>query len=208
MARYIEAKCRICRRMGEKLMLKGDKCLTKCVQEKRNQPPGPHVGGRRRKVSDRGMQLREKQKLRYGYGVYERQLRRTFEEATRTPGVTGVTLMILLERRLDNAVYRLGFADSRAAARQLVRHGHIFTNGQRTDVPSSLISSGDTIQIRQGSQKNKYCEILKEKIKGKVIPAWLNLDKENLTGKVISLPARGEIEDTYNEKMVTEYYSK
>jgi small subunit ribosomal protein S4 len=194
--------------MGEKLMLKGDKCLTKCVQEKRNQAPGPHVGGRRRKVSDRGMQLREKQKLRYGYGVYERQLRKTFEEATRTPGVTGVTLMILLERRLDNAVYRLGFADSRASARQLVRHGHIFTNGKRTDVPSSLICSGDSIQVRPTSLKNKYCEILKEKIKGKVIPGWLNLDKENLTGKVVSLPSRGEIEDTYNEKMVTEYYSK
>ncbi|MCX8125616.1 MAG: 30S ribosomal protein S4, partial [Dehalococcoidia bacterium] len=125
MARTIGAKCRLCRRIGEKLMLKGDKCITKCTIDKRNTPPGQHGSDRRRKLSDRGMQLREKQKVRYSYGVFERQFRKTFEEAARLPGVTGENLLVLLERRLDNVVYRLGFGDSRAQARQLVRHGHI-----------------------------------------------------------------------------------
>jgi small subunit ribosomal protein S4 len=208
MARNIEAKCRQCRRIGEKLMLKGEKCITRCTIDKRNMPPGQHGNSRRRRVSDRGMQLREKQKARYSYGVFERQFRKTFEEAARLPGITGENLMVLLERRLDNVVYRLGFGDSRAQARQLVRHGHIYTNGHKTDVPSYLVSEGDTIQWRQGSTKNKYFALLKDKIKDKVIPNWLTLDRENLIGKVAALPTRADIEPIYNEQMIVDYYSR
>jgi len=208
MARHIDAKCRLCRYIGEKLMLKGDKCITKCTLEARNNaPPGPHVQ-RRRKVSDRGLQLREKQKAKFTYGVLERQFRKTFAEAARLPGITGENLLALLERRLDNVVYRMGFGDSRSAARQLVRHGHIYTNGKRTDVPSCLVREGDTIQWRPGSTKNKYYGVLKEKIKDKVIPTWLTLDHDNMTGRVASLPTRADVEATFNEKMIVEYYSR
>ncbi len=208
MARYIEAKCRHCRYIGDKLMLKGDKCITKCTLEKRSAPPGPHVGGRRRKISDRGLQLREKQRARYVYGLFERQFRKTFAEASRMPGITGENLLALLERRLDNVVFRLGFGDSRAQARQLVRHGHIYTNGHRTDIPSCLVADGDAIQWRQGSTKNKYYAVVKETIKDKVIPAWLSLDKETLEGKVLSLPTRSDVEAALNEKLIVEYYSR
>ena len=208
MARTIEAKCRQCRRIGEKLMLKGDKCITKCVMEKRNSSPGPHAGSRRRKLSDRGLQLKEKQKARYSYGVFERQFRKTFEEAARLQGITGENLIALLERRLDNVVYRLGFGDSRAQARQLIRHGHIYTNGHKTDIPSLLVSEGDSIQWRQGSTKNKYYALLKDRIKDKVMPNWLTLDHDNLIGKVATIPTRADAESIYNEQMIVEYYSR
>jgi len=208
MARTIEAKCRQCRRIGEKLMLKGEKCITKCTIDKRNSPPGQHGNSRRRRVSDRGMQLREKQKTRYSYDIFERQFRKIFEEAARLPGITGENLLVLLERRLDNVVFRLGFGDSRAQARQLVRHGHIFTNDHKTNAPSYLVAEGDTIQCRPGSTKNKYFTTLKDKIKDKVIPNWLALDRENLVGKVASLPTRADVEPIYNEQMIVEYYSR
>jgi len=207
MARYIEPKCRLCRYIGEKMMLKGEKCVTKCTLEKRNAPPGPH-GPRRRRVSDRGLQLREKQKARFTYGLFERQFRKTFEEAARLPGITGENLLVLLERRLDNIIYRLGFGDSRAQARQLVRHGHIWVNGHKTNVPSMLVCEGDAVQWREGSTKNKYYGVLKEKIKDKVIPAWLTLDSENLTGRVAALPTRSDVESAFSEKMIVEYYSR
>jgi len=142
MARYTAAVCRLCRRSGEKLMLKGDKCITKCTLDKRPKPPGPQLG-RRRRISDRGLQLREKQKVRHSYGMLEKQFRRFFAEAGRQPGITGENLLVLLERRLDNVIYRLGFADSRAQARQLVQHGHIILNEFKTDIPSCLVKEGD-----------------------------------------------------------------
>jgi len=158
MARYIEAYCRICRRNGTKLMLKGERCFTeKCAMDRRSGPPGAHAGSRRRsKQSERGAQLMEKQKAKHSYGMYERQFKRFFEEATRMPGITGDNLLNLLERRLDNVVFRLGFGDSRSQARQLVRHGHIKLNGRRNNVPSCLVKAGDIIEWRKESTKTEY----------------------------------------------------
>lgn len=212
MARYIEAYCRLCRRTGTKLMLKGERCFTeKCALERRNTHPGPHATGkgkRRSKVSDRGLQLMEKQKAKYTYGTFERQFRRFFDEASRLQGITGANLLILLERRLDNVVFRLGFADSRSQARQIVRHGHIRLNGHRTDVPSCLVNAGDTVEWRKESTKSEYYKILAEKIEDKNIPVWLSLDKGNMAGKVISLPDAGEIKTNFNEKAIVEWYSR
>jgi small subunit ribosomal protein S4 len=211
MARYTGPTCRLCRRFGDKLMLKGEKCPTpKCPLEKRNTPPG---GGRpprrgRSGVSERGLQLREKQRLRFSYGVLERQFRKFFEEAKKSPGTTGEALLMLLERRLDNAVYRLGFADSRAQARQIVRHGHIMVNDRRTDIPSFFVKSGDIIKWREASKKTEYYKRLAEEIEEKFIPNWLSLDKESMTGKVLNLPGKDDIETKFNVKAVVEYYSR
>jgi small subunit ribosomal protein S4 len=210
MARYIGPACRVCRRIGEKLMLKGEKCSTpKCPLEKRNVPPGEHGDkmGRAR-LSQHGIQLLEKQKIRFSYGVLERQFRRFFAEAKKSRQATGETLLILLERRLDNVVYRLGFADSRAQARQLVRHGHILVNGQRVDLPSFLVKAGDVIKWREASTKTEYYKVMVEKIGQKIIPGWLSLDKENMVGKVLRLPTREDAEARFNEKAVVEYYSR
>jgi small subunit ribosomal protein S4 len=210
MARYIGPACRVCRRIGEKLMLKGEKCSTpKCPLEKRNVPPGEHGDkmGRGR-LSQHGIQLLEKQKIRFSYGVLERQFRRFFAEAKKSRQATGETLLILLERRLDNVVYRLGFADSRAQARQLVRHGHILVNGQRVDLPSFLVKAGDVIKWREASTKTEYYKVMVEKIGQKIIPGWLSLDKENMVGKVLRLPTREDAEARFNEKAVVEYYSR
>ena len=212
MARYIEAYCRLCRRTGTKLMLKGERCFTeKCALERRNTPPGPHGTGRgkrRSKVSDRGLQLMEKQKAKYTYGTFERQFRRFFGEASRMQGVTGANLLVLLERRLDNVVFRLGFADSRSQARQIVRHGHIKLNGRRTDVPSCLVKAGDLVEWRKESSKSEYYKVLVEKIEDKDVPSWLSLDKGNMTGKIISLPGVDEIKTNFNEKAIVEWYSR
>lgn len=214
MARYIGPTCRLCRRLGEKLMLKGEKCATpKCPVEKRNTPPGEHPprrGGRggRGGTSDRGLQLREKQRLRFSYGVLERQFRRFFEEAKKRPGATGETLLILLERRLDNVAYRLGFGDSHAQARQVVRHGHIMVNGRRTNIPSFLVKSGDVIKWCDASKKTEYYKRLAEEIEGKFIPNWLSLDKESMTGRVLNLPGKDDVEAKFNVKAVVEYYSR
>jgi small subunit ribosomal protein S4 len=208
MARYTEPACRLCRYLGEKLMLKGEKCSTpKCPLEKRNVPPGGRPKARRR-ISDRGLQLREKQKVRFSYGVLERQFRRFFADAMKAPGITAENLLILMERRLDNIVYRLGFADSRAQARQIVRHGHILVNGHRVDIPSYVVKSGDFVTWREGSTRTEYYKRLVEQIKGRATPGWLSLDEERMTGNVVALPGKDDIDSKFDGKAVVEYYSR
>ena len=210
MARYIDAKCRICRRAGDKLMLKGDRCSTpKCGVERRNSPPGQKGASKRRiKISDRGLQLREKQKARYIYGVLERQFRKAFDEAERLKGITGDNLIILLERRLDNIIFRLGFADSRAQARQIVRHRHIRVNNRITDIPSFLVKTGDIVSWRAGSTKTEYYKVFSETIADKIVPSWLEIDAKNMVGKILNLPKREDIEVKFNGKDIVEYYSR
>ena len=204
MARYTASVCKLCHRVNEKLMLKGGRCLTpKCAMEKRRRMPS-----RRRRVSDRALQLIEKQKARYTYGVLERQFRRSFTQAERQPGITGENLQVLLERRLDNVVYRLGFADSRAQARQLVQHGHIVLNGRKNNIPSCLVKEGDTINWKESSTKTEYCKQLAEGIEAKSVASWLSLDRENLAGRVLSLPTPEEIGATFDGKAIVEYYSR
>jgi len=189
-------------------MLKGDRCLSrKCALEKRNSSPGQQKS-KRRKISDRGLQLREKQKARFTYGVAERQFRRHFGEAMRRPGATGEVLLQILEMRLDNVVYRLGFADSRSQARQLVCHGHVVLNGKRADIPSCTTHVGDEIALRDGDKERSYYKAIAQQIGTKVVPGWLKLDAEKLTGKVISIPNRNDIDLRINEKVVVEYYSR
>jgi len=185
-------------------MLKGSRCLTpKCAMERRRKPTG-----RRRRISDRGLQLIEKQKVRYSYGVLERQFRKTFTQASKQQGITGENLLVLLERRLDNVVYRLGFGDSRAQARQLVQHGHITVNGRKTDIPSCLIKEGDTIGWKESKTKTQYYKQLLEDIESKSIPGWLSLDREKLVGQVISMPTPDEIGAKFDGQAVVEYYSR
>ena len=207
MAHYTGPACRLCRRLSVKLFLKGDRCTTKCAVERRSAPPGQQYA-RRRKVSEWGSQLREKQKARYIYGVLERQFRKTFSEAERGHGVTGETLYQLLERRLDNVVYRLGFTASRSQARQLVRHGHITINGKKTDIPSMLIKQGDVIAFKESSTKRAFFQAISEKVAGASVPSWLSLDRDNLKGTVLSLPSRGDSEIFFDEKLVVEFYSR
>ena len=210
MARYIDAKCRLCRRVGEKLMLKGDRCFSaKCAVERRSSQPGQRAGARRRgKRSDRGIQLEEKQKARYTYGIFERQFRKFFAEAERLQGITGDNLLILLERRLDNVVYRLGFANSRAQARQLVMHGHYLLNDRKTDIPSCLVKAGDVITWREGSTKTEYYKIMIETVGDRVVPGWLALDTGTMIGRVIALPSRDDIEVKFDSKAIVEFYSR
>jgi small subunit ribosomal protein S4 len=208
MARYTSAVCRLCRRSGEKLMLKGSRCLgPKCAMEKRAKPPGQQFS-RRRRISDRGFQLREKQKARYTYGLLERQFRRFFAQSEKQPGITGDNLLVLLEKRLDNVVYRLGFADSRPQARQLVRHGHILLNGRKTDIPSCLVKEGDVISWQESSTKTEYYTEVAKGIGAKSVPSWLSLDKENLVGRVVSVPTPDEIGAQFEVKNIVEYYSR
>ena len=208
MARYTGAVCRLCRRSGEKLFIKGSRCFgPKCAVDKRPKPPGQQMG-RRRRFSDRGLQLREKQKARYNYGTLERQFRRIFTNAERQAGITGDNLLVMLERRLDNVVYRLGFADSRAQARQLVQHGHIALNGRKTDIPSCLVKEGDTIGWREGSNKTEYYKQLVETIEAKTVLSWLSLDRQNLVGQVLALPTPEEIDARFDGKAIVEYYSR
>lgn len=208
MARYAGPVCRLCRRSGEKLMLKGERCVGKCTLDRRHNPPGPHVS-RYRRLSDRGLQLREKQKARYTYDIMERQFRRFFHTAERQPGVTGDNLVVRLERRLDNVVFRLGFTDSRAQARQLVQHGHIMVNGHKTNIPSCLVKEGDTISWRSGSTKTECYKQLLETIKSRTIANWLSLNRENLTGQVISLPTPEDVADVkFKAQSIVEYYSR
>ncbi|MDD4984659.1 MAG: 30S ribosomal protein S4 [Dehalococcoidales bacterium] len=209
MARYTQAVCRLCRRSGEKLMLKGGRCLTpKCSVDRRAKPPGQQSTGRRRRLSDRGFQLREKQKARYTYGIMERQFQRLFAQAERQQGITGENLVVLLERRLDNVVYRLGFADSRAQARQIVRHGHIKLNGRKTNIPSYLVNEGDSISWREGSTRTGYYKEVAGNIDAKFLPSWLSLDKQNLVGQMVSLPTPDEIEAKFEGKTIVEFYSR
>ena len=211
MARYTDAVCKLCRREGQKLFLKGERCVSpKCAVDRRPFPPG-EAGRRnvmRRKVSDYGIQLREKQKARRMYGVLERQFRRYFKEASRRKGLTGGTLLALLESRLDNVVYRLGFADSRAQARQLVRHGHFAVNGRKTDIPSFQVSLNDLISVREGSRTKTYFRERAQILGSASPPTWLSLDASNLGGTVTSAPERDEIGVLLNEQLIVEYYSR
>ncbi len=209
MARYTGAVCRLCRRNNEKLLLKGSRCFTpKCAVDRRPKPPGQAAGRRRRRFSDRGLQLREKQKARYTYGTLERQFKKTFRLAEKQTGITGENLLVLLERRLDNVVYRLGFADSRPQARQLVRHGHIMLNGRKADIPSCLVKEGDTIGWREGSQKTEYYKQLVESIEAKTVLNWLSLDRQNMVGQVLTLPTPEQVDARFDGKSIIEYYSR
>lgn len=212
MARYSDPVCRLCRREGMKLFLKGERCLSpKCAVERRSFPPGMHGKKQtfRRKTSDYGTQLREKQKARRVYGVMERQFRRYFGEAGRATGLTGVNLLAMLERRLDNVVYRLGFADSRAQARQLVRHGHFEVNGRKTDIPSFEVSVGDVIKVRQGALSKAYFKDRAQIMQGAAkTPGWLKLSLGGMTAEVVGNPAREDVEIPLNEQLIVEYYSR
>jgi len=207
-ARYTGPVCRHCRREGLKLFLKGERCYTdKCAIERRNYPPGEH-GQARPKFSEYSVQLREKQKLRRIYGVLEGQLRRYFQMADRTRGVTGETLLQLLERRLDNIVFRLGFATSRAEARQLVRHGHFRVNDRKVDVPSYLVRRGDQITVRERSRKVSRIQEALELAQRRGVPEWLEVNAETFSGTVKAFPARADLTMPINEKLVVELYSK
>ena len=209
MARYTGPVCRLCRRVGEKLFLKGERCLTpKCAIERRSNPPGEHGANRRRRVSEHGLQLREKNRARAVYGVLERQFRNYFDEASRKSGVTGVHLLQLLERRLDNAVFRLGFAESRAQARQTVRHRHITINGRRMDVPSYRVKVGDVIGWRERSKENELYKVLVADIHRKPLPSWLSLDADAVTGRVEALPDPDEIDLKIEHRMIVEFYAR
>lgn len=209
MARYREAVCRLCRREGIKLFLKGQRCLTdKCEIEKRNFAPGQHGKSRRPKIVGYGLQLREKQKLRRLYGILEDQFRAYFEKAVRTKGMTGENLLMMLERRLDNTVYRLGLASSRPAARQLVRHGHIEVSGRKVNIPSFVVTPGQEIAIRESSRNLDSVRRALDLSGGRNIPAWLQLDRDALKAKVISLPKREDVNFPIQEQMVVELYSK
>ena len=209
MARYRGPVCRLCRREGMKLFLKGERCYKeKCAIERRNAPPGQHGGMRRRKVRAYGLQLREKQKLRRVYGMLEGQFRRSFAEANRRKGVTGETLLQLLELRLDNVVYAIGFATSRSQARQLVRHGHIEVNGRRVNIPSFRVRAGMQIGVLERSRKNQLIKEAIEFAQGRGVPSWLELDAAALQGKVVELPVREDIRVPIQEQLVVELYSR
>jgi len=209
LARYRDPVCRLCRREGVKLFLKGQRCLTdKCEIEKRNFAPGQHGKARRPKLLGYGLQLREKQKLRRLYGILENQFRNYFEKAARARGVAGENLLLLLELRLDNAVYRLGFATSRAAARQLVRHGHIQVSGRKVNIPSFQVAPGQEIAVREKSRNVPAIQHALDFSGGRSVPPWLELNREAVRGKVLSLPKREDVNFPIQEQMVVELYSK
>ncbi len=208
MARYTDPVCRLCRREGLKLFLKGSRCYSKkCSFERRPTPPGQH-GVRRRKVGDYGLQLREKQKVRRVYGVLEKQFRNYFIEASRHTGVTGESLLRSLELRLDNVVYRLGFAPSRAAARQMVAHAHFAVNGVPTNIPSFATKIGDRIEVRTAHQERELFKTVKVNLASHQAPDWLSLDAGKLSGSVLALPRRDQMPLDFNEQLVVEYYSR
>jgi small subunit ribosomal protein S4 len=207
-ARYTAAQCRICRRETEKLFLKGDRCFTeKCAVERRQYPPGQH-GQRRSKISDYGLQLREKQKVRNTYGVLEKQFRKYFRIAERKKGVTGEVLLQLLETRLDNIVYRMGFAPNRNGARQLVTHGHIRVNGRRVNIPSYHVKVNDTVEVKEACRESVIINDSISKIEQRGILSWLEMDFQNFKGKMIHMPSRDEIPVTAQEQLIVELYSK
>lgn len=208
MARYTDASCRLCRREGMKLYLKGERCYTdKCAIARRQYAPGQH-GQRRVKLSEYGLQLREKQKAKRIYGVLERQFEKYFEMAERKKGITGDNLLQILETRLDNTVYRMGFASSRKEGRQLVLHGHFTVNGQKVNIPSYLISEGDVIAVKEESKKSEKFKEVIEITSGRIAPQWLDVDAENLNGKVVSLPTREDIDIPIEDHLIVELYSK
>ena len=208
MARHTGPVCRLCRREGMKLFLKGDRCFKeKCAIERRGYAPGQH-GRRRSKVQGYGIQLREKQKVKRIYGVLERQFRNYFAKASQRKGITGANLLQMLERRMDNVVYRLGFASSRSMARQLVAHGHFLVNGKRVDIPASLVSVGAVVSLATGSRENEEIKMCLDTAKGRGVPAWLELDADNFRGTVKALPAREDVTMPIQEQLIVELYSK
>lgn len=208
MARYTDSVCRLCRRENLKLFLKGERCYTdKCAIERRNYPPGEHGQGRP-KFSEYSIQLREKQKVKRMYGLLEKQFRRTFAEAARTKGITGETLLILLERRLDSVAYRLGFASSRAEARTLVRHGHIQVNGKKVNIPSYTVRAGDVISVREQSRQMVRVVSALEGSQRRGVPDWAEVDREAFSGRIKILPSRSDVTMPINEKLIVELYSK
>ena len=208
MARYTGPLCRICRREGEKLFLKGDRCYTeKCAIDRRKYPPGQHGQGFR-KLSDYGIQLREKQKVRKTYGLLERKFRRYFQEAERKKGITGEVLLQLLESRLDNIVYRMGFTSNRRKARQLVNHGHFLVNGKRVTLPSYETKAGDTVEVDESSRDIPEILDSLSKAEHRGIPAWVEIDSGNMKGKILNIPSREEIQLPVKEQLIVELYSK
>ena len=208
MARYTGAACRICRRENLKLFLKGDRCYgDKCAFERRSYPPGQH-GQRRVKVSDYGIQLREKQKVKRMYGLMEKQFKSYFAKAERQKGITGTNLLVLLERRLDNIAYRLGFASSRNQARQLVRHNHFLINGRKVNIPSYLVKVGDSITLKESSRKVGLILESMETVARRGIPSWLEMNKEDFTGVVLAFPNREDLTMPIQEQLIVELYSK
>ena len=215
MSKNLGPVCRLCRREGEKLYLKGERCFTpKCAIDRRPFPPGQHGktgsrgGNRSGRESDYLRQLRAKQRARRVYGVLERQFRRYYEVANQRKGITGLNLLQILESRLDNVVYRLGFASNRAQARLMVTHGHFTVNSRRTDVPSMLLREGDTVAVRDGSRSLEYFKVLPELVEGRTSPSWLNRDGKQLSGSIQRLPERPEIDGFLNEQLIVEYYSR
>ena len=208
MARYTGPACKLCRREGKKLYLKGERCTSgKCAIERRNTAPGQH-GAAKKKMGEHGVQLREKQATRRYYGVLEKQFKNYYEEADRKEGMTGENLLILLERRLDNTVYRMGLAESHKEARQLVLHAHFTLNGKKVNIPSILVKPGDVISVKETSRDSAKFKALAEALESKTAPKWLDVDKTNLTAKVVSFPARDDIDYDFNEQLIVELYSK
>ncbi len=208
MARTIDAVCRLCRREGMKLFLKGDRCFSpKCAVEKRSYAPGQH-GRRRSKIQGYGIQLREKQKVKRMYGLMERQFRRYFAKASRKKGVTGELLLQMLERRLDNVVFRLGFTTSRAQARQLINHGHVSVDGRKVNISAYQMRAGQVISLADGIRKNVFIQAAVEASRGRTLPAWLQFDPDNFQGSVVNLPGREEITQPIQEQLIVELYSK
>lgn len=208
MARYTGAVCRLCRREGEKLFLKGDRCYTeKCAVDRRTSPPGQHGQGRR-KESEYGLHLREKQKVRRIYGVLERQFERYYARAARQKGITGENLLQLLEMRLDNIVYRMGLGASRAQARQLVLHGHIAVNGRKVDIPSYELQPGDVVSVRENSRNLQLVKDNVEAAAGRTMPEWMDVNLEQLEGKILAVPTRDQMDISVQEHLIVEYYSR
>jgi len=209
MGRNLDPKCKQCRRIGEKLMFKGERCSSsKCAMVKRNYPPGDHGAKRRKRQSDYGLQLNEKQKARKQYSLQEKQFKLTFNKADKQSGNTGENLLKLLEMRLDNTVYRLGFAVSRSQARQIVGHEHITVNGEKVNIPSFQVKSGDVIKIRDKKRNNKFFKNLNEKLNNVSVPGWLHLDIKELSGKVLQRPSEKDMQTNINSQMIVEYYSR
>ena len=208
MARYTGPACKLCRREGKKLYLKGERCTSgKCAIDRRNTAPGQH-GAAKKKMGEYGIQTREKQATKRYYGVLEKQFKNYYEEADRKEGMTGENLLILLERRLDNAVFRMGLAESHKEARQLVLHAHFTLNGKKVNVPSILVKPGDVIAVKEASRSSAKFKALAESLESKVAPKWLDVDKTNLQAKVVSFPAREDIDFEFNEQLIVELYSK
>jgi small subunit ribosomal protein S4 len=209
MARYTDAKCRQCRRIGEKLFLKGERCFSpRCAVEKRKRPPGDHIP-RRRRASDWAIQLREKQKARFSYGVLESQFRKYFDAARESQGITGEVLLQILEKRLDNVVYRLSFVESRQQGRQMVTHGHFTINNRKVNIPSYQVRPGDVVAWKKGNDSRpEFIEVLTDSIPKRPVPGWLNLDVENLKGEVVSEPDASEIDTRVEPRLIVEFYSR